>query len=739
MNTPKKSRERPTLLIILSLLILSVSIATVINAAHLQAAIDRISRAYVNDVANQMTREIDSRLRNVSNSLELMADYLSEIDSQGQDLDYLSDKLGVSGFGTFAVVDLLGNARFTDGSIKNIRELDAFSTAVSGGRGVSFLEGQSILYAVPILKNGETAGVLAGVIDKENMQALLESSGFGGTGVSSIIDRDCRVIISPKDLHFFMALDSLFQEKKDHRLIDDIHQLEENIKNGRDGNLSFTTVDGYDVLMSYNALNAYDWTLLTIVPSDFISVKTDQNVLATLLIASLTVLTFLIIIVFMTYSFRKYRRSVERIAFIDPVTGDMNIHRFYEAARKLLIAAPPSSYCIVALNIQSFKLINERFGRAEGDKTLRYLMGVIRRHLSDGELAARARADEFVLCLRTSDPNELQSRLDLLVQDINSFNDTASLPYPLIIRQGACPVDDPRADVASLVDHAGIASKNPAGEKESVCFFYDEALIHTLQRKRDLMNLMEPSLNHGDFQVYLQPKVRLNDRKIGGAEALIRWHHPERGVICPSDFIPLFEESNLICTLDKYVFEQVCRLLRRRLDEELPVFPISVNISRQHFRDPHFLSGFERLKNQYAIPDSLIELEMTESIIFDGGEFSFVKNVVAQMHKVGFQCSLDDFGFGYSSLGLLSEFDVDAVKLDRIFFSREGEKRSEWVVEAVVNLARKLGIQTVAEGIETESQLDFLREIGCDMVQGYVFSKPLSINEFERWIQNHDI
>ncbi len=254
-----------------------------------------------------------------------------------------------------------------------------------------------------------------------------------------------------------------------------------------------------------------------------------------------------------------------------------------------------------------------------------------------------------------------------------------------------------------------------------------------------MKDLLEGSLKNQDFQVYLQPKVGLKEDSVVGAEALVRWRHPQKGVMLPSDFVPVFERDGSICKLDRYVFEEVCRILSRWREEGRPLFPVSLNLSRCHFQIPDFLSYFERLKRKYQIPDGLIEMELTESVFFQDEDIETVKHTLEKMHRLGFRCSLDDFGSGYSSLGLLKEFEVDAVKLDRSFFADGMRRRGEDVVEGVIALSKKLHLYTVAEGIETKEQVEFLERIRCDAIQGYFYSKPLPVKEFEHWVEkwNH--
>lgn len=185
------------------------------------------------------------------------------------------------------------------------------------------------------------------------------------------------------------------------------------------------------------------------------------------------------------------------------------------------------------------------------------------------------------------------------------------------------------------------------------------------------------------------------------------------------------------------MFEQVCILLSERMKKQQPIFPISVNLSRRHFKDPDFLSVFQQTAQRYQVPAEWIEFELTESLFFDDQGIETVKRQIDEMHRMGFRCSLDDFGMGYSSLGLLMEFEVDVIKLDKRFFLNVNRKKTRDVVTCVVNLSKQLHAEVVAEGIESEEQLEFLRATGCEIVQGYIFSKPLSLEDFECWLSDH--
>ncbi len=437
------------------------------------------------------------------------------------------------------------------------------------------------------------------------------------------------------------------------------------------------------------------------------------------------------------YLYQCYQRQFEKLAFTDPVTNGRNSASFQIGCMELLKKIPEDGvYCVVSLNIKNFRLINEGYGSREGNDTLRYVARVIRKNLSDGEISGRGEADNFYLFLRESSQSAVQSRLDQLIKDINSFNQDRENPYYLVFSQGAYLVTDASLEVTIMQDRANTARKEWSSSQGG-CAFYHASSTEKLQKEREFRDALASALENREFQVYLQPKIRTADGRIGGAEALIRWQHPQKGLIPPSDFIPVFEKNGTIQKLDFFVFEEVCKTLNRWIKAGCTPIPISFNLSRHHFREENFLQKFEETRKKYGIPAGLIEMELTESVFFHDKQIEIVKNAVNLIHRAGFLFSLDDFGSGFSSLGLLKNFNVDSIKLDRRFFLDETE-RSHDVVESIINLAKKLGVHTVAEGIESSSQLHFLRQIQCDLVQGYLYSKPLPIPEFELWCKKAD-
>lgn len=412
----------------------------------------------------------------------------------------------------------------------------------------------------------------------------------------------------------------------------------------------------------------------------------DQN--GNVVICVFSVLLYLIFL-----SYKKHKNWLEKIAFTDPLTAGLNNAGFQLDAQKLVNTAPPSNYTVIFLDIKQFKLINQNYGFNKGNDVLKHIYNVIYNNISSNELVARSENDHFFICLNESNKQIIQTRLDMIIAEINSF--AKNKASQLTILQGACLIENPNSEINIIQDYARLACR--LNSKKSKCTYYDKEILDTMKKEQELNDLFENSIKNKDFHMFLQPKIIISNNKIGGAEALVRWFHPERGTIYPSDFIPLFERNDNIIKLDLYIFEEVCIFLQDMIARGEKPFVISVNVSRVHFKDNDFLKAFARIKEQYRIPNNLIELELTESIFFDNQQIESIKDTIHQIHQYGFLCSLDDFGAGFSSLGLLKDFKVDGIKMDKKFFDDISSQKSKDIIANFIELADKLNISLVAE------------------------------------------
>ena len=293
----------------------------------------------------------------------------------------------------------------------------------------------------------------------------------------------------------------------------------------------------------------------------------------------------------------------------------------------------------------------------------------------------------------------------------------------MILDCGIYKISKSDNDINTIMDRANTARKTIKGGHKNSFAFYDKEMHKKILKEKEIENSMVDALNNGEFIVYFQPKYSLSDYQIIGAEALVRWDNPQKGLIPPIEFIPVFERNGFIVNIDFYVFEEVCKKIREWMDEGQKVVPISVNLSRMHFVNSNFIEKFKLIVDKYKIPTRLIELELTETAVLDNIEG--LLDTMNNLKEKGFVISMDDFGTGYSSLNLLKELPVDILKLDRAFFTEKDESNNEKIVISnVIKMAKELKMKVISEGVETISQVEFLKQIGCDMV--------MPVKEFEK-------
>ncbi len=299
--------------------------------------------------------------------------------------------------------------------------------------------------------------------------------------------------------------------------------------------------------------------------------------------------------------------------------------------------------------------------------------------------------------------------------------------------------DNKRIDAATAVSNANLARKLAKEMDNECCVLFNNTMIEGIKKEVEITSGLTKAIQNGEFKVYYQPKIETDTLTVIGAEALIRWQKPDGHFIYPDEFIPLIERSGQIVELDNFVYREVFRFINRRISENKPIVPISVNVSRIHMQKLEILPYIKSLFDEYRIPPRMIEFELTESIYIENTDKAL--KLVEGFHAMGARVSMDDFGSGYSSLNLLSRLPIDIIKLDKVFLKDEGveehlKENDRIIISCVIDMAKRLRITSLCEGVETLEQSNYLSEIGCEIQQGYYFSKPISQDDFETFIDN---
>ena len=424
----------------------------------------------------------------------------------------------------------------------------------------------------------------------------------------------------------------------------------------------------------------------------------------------------------------------------DILTGLDQYEVFLEKLEKEIEKIGDDRIIIVYTDIKHFKYINDTYGYKVGDSLLQDFVEEFMGKTDIIICASRVYSDNFVVANRVPPDYYTNEEFRDLVLQLNQEREAKFREKYLNSRLQFCTgisVIDKNSrslDAETAVSNANLARKVAKEMENDSCVLFDQSMMEGIKREVEITSSIPKALEQREFQVYFQPKIDTDTLELIGAEALVRWQKPDGSFIYPDEFIPLIERSGQVIDVDYYVYREVFRFLAERLKEGKKVVPISLNVSRVHLQKMHILEYVKGLLEEFQIPCSLVEFELTESIYLDNTEQAL--ELIKGLHKMGIKVSMDDFGSGYSSLNLLSKLPIDIIKLDRVFL-KEGEMQESdrIIISCVVDMAKKLKITSLCEGVETQEQSDYLKEVGCQMQQGFYFSRPIPQEVFENLIE----
>lgn len=416
----------------------------------------------------------------------------------------------------------------------------------------------------------------------------------------------------------------------------------------------------------------------------------------------------------------------------DKLTGIPNAAGIHPHGNRLFAAGRGGEFGSFFVNIKNFKLINRRFGSAVGDIILKQFGEfLLKSACLEGEMAARLGGDNFLMIVRQEHSEEIERLLKSF--EASAIVDGQLLHVPVTAKAGYVGIGECATFQESL-NWSSIAMMYAKSSHENIVHFRPEMLEKTLHDK-EVSEKFKSALANREFITFYQPKVSAVDGTICGCEALARWNS-ESGMIYPKEFIPTLEKEGSICLLDFYILDMACRHIKQWISKGLTPVPVSVNFSKRHLKNKNTAEQIIATIGKYNIPNNLLEIELTE--MSDADDFGTMLEFSARLREAGISTSIDDFGTGYSSMTLLRDLPVDVVKLDRSFVINleKGESKDRIMLESVIHLVKAFGMEVLVEGVETVSQYEYLKIIGVDVIQGYLFDKPINYQAFTEKLKN---
>ncbi len=454
-----------------------------------------------------------------------------------------------------------------------------------------------------------------------------------------------------------------------------------------------------------------------------------------------TVFVILAMLTVEMFIFRYLQKREIILSSYDQLTGLMTRTRFEARSRNFMRRNPSSKVVVIEADIRGFKFINQNYGCYAADQLI-HLFGTKIKNMSIAlkGWCGRGYADHFYICAKI---DSVRNVMKIVNQEINRINaEIKSSEIPFFVKFGLSfslpQKGESRETIESLIGQASFAKASIKDDTLTSFAIYNSRTAEKIRRERTIESKMEEALENGEFYVVYQPKIQLSTEKIVGAEALVRWKNPTLGLLSPDQFIPLFEKNGFVKKLDFYVYEEVFKFLHYLKENNLPLVPVSINMSRKHNSPDRFIHDFMEIFRRYDISPSLVQVELLEHSVMEKTD---LLETTELLHKEGFTVAIDDFGTGESSLTMLSKIPVDVLKFDKSFLqeSMSGpmDIKTQKFIRGLIEISKELDKMTVFEGVETEEQKNFLKENNCDLVQGYYYSKPLVQEDFEKFLVSH--
>ncbi|MBR1681323.1 GGDEF domain-containing protein [bacterium] len=722
---------------------------------HLMSKQIKSSEKIVSEVSQQLALNVYNRIESDLQVLEMIASSIGDGISTFKPSEltsYLKTGGRQAAFNSFSFITMNGRSYNVNRGMglqittTNESKAPCFNEAKSGkacfnrvqisnDNGIGMYRN---VYAVPVKSKGKVAAVFSSRARADIFKTILDVNTFNGTAFSHIVRSNGDYVLRSEN----PAID-IFQNFFDQPEIF-ISTRKETLRKqfiSQQSGIFWVYLDNQLWVASYAPVMFNDWMIVLYVPASVLALSVIEAIFFTVgIMLAISCLLFLILkrIEFLQ---RQAYEKMMKIAFYDDVTGGYNKAKFIiEAQNVLKNVSSSDKYALVLMDIAKFKVINELYGFDKANVILKDVYNIIKPNLPKGSLLARSYAATYIFIIKYNTENDINSTVDKIHQEIDNYNNDEmnrlketqnKAVAKLVPLFGVYLINDVTVPIYIMCDRVGLAKRTIADDVNKYISYYDDNLRKQLLSEKNIEDEMHSALANDQFVMYLQPKYDMKSLRVAGSEALVRWIHPTKGFIPPGDFIPLFEKNGFVLNVDRYIWEQACKAIRSWIDRGYTPVPISVNVSRLHLSNEFFIDDLKDLIAKYKIPSELLELELTESASFD--DFDKFIDTVNELKKQGFSIAMDDFGSGYSSLNMLRQIPCDILKLDRGFINdTTTDERGKIVVQHVLSMAKNLSLKTVSEGIETVEQAQFLTDSGCDIAQGFLYARPMPLDEFEK-------
>ncbi|MCI9287736.1 MAG: EAL domain-containing protein [Clostridia bacterium] len=733
----KKSKLNVVWIVIIFIITLILSVFYI---SYIKDLVYKNVYSNISELSEQTATQLELAISEQKNFVDIMVDSINRgyFKTTDEIFDRFKEDLDNYDFTRLVILDKNGNGKTSDGyTVTNYANIEEFfaqeEVYLSDNRPSTVSNYQVNIYSKIFTFKGEEK-VLMATIRTEDYKGILLRRLFGKGG-TYLINNDGTVLIDSFDnikgnnLNFYDYVKDNYNltNKKELQKIDDMLK---GIKEKKIGTFDIR-IGNETYFIHYEKVGINDWYVITTASDSTIAKELIWLVIISLLLCLLINFIIICISIYINISNQKKNKKLYKVAYIDPITELGNETYFKENGANYLQNKSNKNKYIVSIDINKFKALNNIYGYEFCNNILKELGKKLEETLPQDNISCRISNDIFATLF--SYQRNINDLLDKVFNNVSVLNvNGTNIHVNLAI--GAYKIIDEDTDINKILDKAYMARAQIKGLYNNNYYIYDEKLENEMLKEQKIESCMEDALKNNEFEVVYQPKILVKNEKIVGAEALVRWKKDGQ-TISPGDFIPLFEKNKFIIKLDLYVFEQACKDIASWNEKYDFVPTVSINVSKEHFNNEDFIKEYVKITDKYNIDRSKIDLEITESATVD--QNIDILKVLNTIKENGFIISLDDFGTGYSSLSMLQTMPIDIIKIDKVFIRQADYKSDKNIINYIMLIAEHLGAKTILEGVETKEQVEFTRKIGCDIIQGYYYSKPLSKNEYEDYFNKN--
>lgn len=689
------------------------------------------------DIVEKLAEEIDTSI--VKTDMKAAVERLTGIDSTGAlirygfaSLDRQCYYISEDGTGTYSTIP---QSNHLEDAVKageiTIYRLDP-NQSIDNAEVVFIIQ-------IPVIKDGIALGIFYFTYDMNGIKNVLSSNAFGGQEHFAIVSSNGEIIVSSEfdvfdNKNIKNVFDALSENGKDSQKV--YNKISSDMQNKQSGIIRAKNIyKTSDYYIYYSPLEFNDWYIVSYVPQNVVNSSRNTVLAYIFLMCFFLIVVFILFGIYIATEENAKKKEIDQMLYTDSITGGSSYAKFCMDAKKQLLKSK-TQFAYIVMDIDYFKLVNDYYGYEQGNKTLRFIYSLWKELLDENEFVCRIAADRFAVLMHCKSKDEVEKRVTEFSRRCHKYYDGTTTDYILTPSIGIYLVEKGERNLQKLQTKAVMAKSLVKGNREEVFAFYSESLKQTLSERKALEDELELAIENKTLSIIFQPQVDAFTQKVCGAEVLVRWQRANGEFVPPDEFVSLAEERDLIKALDRLILEKACKHQAEWQKLGLPPIDFSVNLSQKSLNANEIAEKCAKIAKNAGADINHIHLEITETTIFKNKKL-FIK-VLRQLRKSGFKILLDDFGTGYSSLMLLKSMPIDILKLDKSFIDNYGDARGEAIIECVIEMAKRLGIEVIAEGVETEEQYLYLRKLECNMIQGYLFGKPMTFEELQKIVINQN-